>query len=113
MIPDAKYYFECHITIEPVYDERLELATEIAKKHKFIIAELLMRKRKEDTESRSKNDTFMTGRHSNYEILEDRMKSCIYYLQLNGFKVWRYKIEDTIIDSKQQDTLGLIGKWSH
>lgn len=25
------YYYECHITIEPVFDERLQKATELAK----------------------------------------------------------------------------------
>lgn len=105
---DSRLYFECHITIEPVFDERLSEAKEVGIRSGFHIADLLMRKRAKDTEERSKNDTFMTARNVNYENLEARMMQCIRNLKAAGFKVWRYKIEDTLIDSKHEDELGLL-----
>lgn len=107
---DSRLYFECHITIEPVFDEQLEQAKEIASKAGFRVASLLMKKRAKDTEKRSQYDTFMTATNVNYENLEARMKECIGDLKDVGFKVWRYKIEDTVIDSRHNDCLGLIGE---
>lgn len=39
------FYYESHITIEPVFDDKLELASNIAIKYKFKVASLLMQKR--------------------------------------------------------------------
>jgi hypothetical protein len=104
----AEHYFECHVTIEPIFEERLAQASEIAKRHYFRVAELLMKKREEDTETRSKYDTFMTGRNKYYDKLQYNMVALIIELKGAGFVVWRYKIEDTIIDSKIDDLLLLI-----
>jgi len=101
-------YFECHITIEPVFGDELEQVKEIAQQYKFRVADLLMKKRKEDSEERSQNDTFMTGHSMIYDDLEDRMVQCINELKYNKFKVWRYKIEDIVLDSRKLDTLGLL-----
>lgn len=107
----ALYYFESHITIEPIFDEVLEKADNIAKKHKFQIADLLMQKRAKDTPERSKYDTFMTGRGVDYEDLCTRTEKCIKELQADGLTVWRYKIEDTLMDSKFHDVFRLgVGK---
>lgn len=105
---DSKLYYECHITIEPVFDDRFLNAKDIANSHGFRIADLLMKKRCEDTEVRSKHDTFMTGRSKNYKDLHDRMVACIVDLKENEFQVWRYKIEDTLLDSKFEDNLKLL-----
>ena len=107
-MPESKLYYECHITIEPVFDERLALADCISDKNYFRVADLLMQKRHEDLPTRSKFDTFMTGRHKNDQILRDRMLSTIKDLQSHGFVVWRYKIEDTICDSKLDDLYKVI-----
>ena len=107
-IGDSKLYFECHITIEPVFDLELDAAALLAKQFHFRVADLLMQKRHEDMPSRSKYDTFMTGRHKNYEVLYEKMFNLIKALQERGFKIWRYKIEDTIIDSKIKDVEGLL-----
>jgi hypothetical protein len=104
----SKLYYECHVTIEPVFDRRLDLARLIATGHKFKLADLLMQKRKEDTPQRSMNDTFMTAHGKDYQELESRMKSLILELRTNHFEVWRYKIEDTIIDSKIKDELEIL-----
>ncbi len=70
-------YYESHVTIEPVFGWELESIEEIAKKHKFKVAKLLMQKRDEDTPERSKYDTFMTGHSISQDDLENRMEALI------------------------------------
>lgn len=101
-------YYESHITIEPVFDERRDMAATICKKYKFRLADLLMKKRTCDTEYRSDKDTFMTGHSQFLDDIKERTISLVENLQKEGFKVWRYKIEDTILDSKFNDSLGLL-----
>ena len=108
MILTTELYFECHITIEPVFDQRLQTAADIAKDYNFRLADLLMLKRVKDTPERSPYDTFMTGKDTDYARLEKRMTCLIARLRLAGFVVWRYKIENTIIDSKINDELGIL-----
>lgn len=99
----TEYYFESHITIEPVFDDRLILASTIAKEYGFKIADLLMKKRIEDTEKRSQYDTFMSSRDKSYDILNNRMLDLILKLKELGFVIWRYKIENILCDSKYKD----------
>mgnify|MGYP000013416462 CR=1 FL=1 len=94
----TELYFEAHITIEPVFDQQLALAETIAKRHGFRIADLLMLKRVADTPERSQYDTFMTGRSTDYADLFCRTEDCVFSLQSCGFQVWRYKIENTLLD---------------
>lgn len=108
MNSDVKYYLECHVTIEPVFDEKLEQAKKIARKYKFKVADLLMKKRKEDTEERSMHDTFMTGHGVNINDINDRMINLVEDLKKSGFKVWRAKLEDTLMDTRIEDSLGLL-----
>lgn len=99
----AQIYLEAHVTIEPIFGAKLEEATKIAEKHNFRVAKLLMQTNREGTEERSSKDTFMTG-HSLYQHdIKIRTKNLVKALQKQGFKVWRYKIEDTILDSRHQD----------
>lgn len=106
--------YECHITIEPVFDERRTLASQIAEHHSFKLAELLMKKGREATEERSDKDTFMTGHHVDYAALFRKMCDCIEQLKRAGFRVWRYKIEDIVIDSKYQiDIYDLLSEPAH
>ena len=74
------------------------------------MAELLMQKRKDDTPERSRYDTFMTGHSQSLSDIKYRMICCIKELGVHGFKIWRYKIEDTILDSRSEDIFGLIEK---
>jgi hypothetical protein len=104
----ARLYFECHVTIEPVFDDDIGRAQDIALKHGFRIADLLMLKRKEDTPFRSQYDTFMTGRSVELLDLSSRMEALIIELNQAGFKVWRAKIEDTLFDTKCKDTIDSI-----
>lgn len=102
------HYYECHVTIEPVLDDRLGVAEHIAKKHGFRMAKLLMKKKDEDTEARSDKDSFMTGTSKSYASLGLDMAALIRELKLHNFKVWRYKIEAILLDSKIEDHLFLL-----
>lgn len=102
---DSRLYYECHVTIDPIFGEELNLAKIISKQWGFKVAELLMQKRKEDTPERSKYDTFMTGHAKNYEDLCRRMTCLIGALEVEGYVIRRAKIEDTLFDTKHGDTL--------
>lgn len=105
----SRMYYEAHVTIEPVLDEvGRNLVSFIALKYGFKLAELLMQKRSEDTPERSKYDTFVTGHGKSYNDIRDRLKNLVQELTYAGFEVWRYKIEDTIIDSRINDELDIL-----
>jgi hypothetical protein len=110
MHPDiiSNLYFETHVTIEPIFDERLSEAGEIANKHGFRVASLLMKKRETDTEERSQYDTFMTGHGKSLNLMKANVTSLVNELNEKKFKVWRYKIEDTVMDSRTNDEMGLL-----
>jgi len=97
-------YFECHITIEPVFEERLTLFKEISNKYNFKVADLLFQKRKEDNPTRSSKDSFCTGRDKSYEVIKQKMDDLIQELKNNQFKVWRQKIEAVIYDERTKQT---------
>lgn len=101
-------YLEAHITIEPVFDEQRQEASELASRYGFKLAHLVMLKDK-GPDRPSQRDTFMTGHSKNIDDLAFRTKSMVALLNANRFKVWRYKIESCVIDSRQQgDTWGVL-----
>lgn len=104
------FYYECHITIEPVFEERLAVLADLCKLYGFKPAKLLMQKRKEETPERSAKDTFVTGHSKSYSTLSTNMVNLIVLLQRQGYKVWRYKIEDVVLDSRVDDRLNLLGE---
>ena len=102
------YYYECHVTIDPVFDDRREEASVIAKKYKFKLAHLIMKKKSNEEEKVSDRDTFMTGHSENYFDILERMIDLVKDLKENCFGVRRYKIEDVILDSNKFDYHGLL-----
>lgn len=98
MTHTTELYFESHITIEPVFDDDLDLVKIIAQAHGFRVADLLLKKRAEDTAERSAYDTFCTTRDKNYKSIERNTLDCVHVLSEYGYKVWRYKIENTLLD---------------
>lgn len=96
---EVKYY-ESHVTIEPVFEERLELFREICRKWSFRAADLLMQKRKVETPMRSDKDTFCTGRGKDFDELKELMLQLVSELREQGFAVWRQKIEAVLLDER-------------
>lgn len=97
---DVELYFEAHITIEPVFDERLDQFKAICKTRGFHVADLLMKKRAKDTLARSRFDTFATSRGQDFAIIANNTMRLIDAAREAGFVVWRYKIENTLVDER-------------
>ena len=102
-------YLECHITLEPMDEDRRAWINDLIKPYGFKLAKLLMQKRNVDTPERSKYDTFCTAHAppEEWTQLVVRMTSCIKDLQSKDFKVWRYKIESVMMDSREEEIAGL------
>lgn len=96
-------YHEAHVTIDPVREDRRQFVQQLATPWGFKLAKLLMQKGEP-----SALDTFMTGHGTNYVQLQLRMTGLIKALQRDGLVVRRYKIEDTLMDSRSEDVLGLL-----
>ena len=96
----TELYFESHITIEPVFDDKLDRAGAIAEAHGFRLANLLMQKRSFDTPERSKHDTFMTAQGGDYGVLFALTLQTVRTLQEANFKIWRIKLENTLFDTR-------------
>lgn len=103
-------YYEAHVTIEPVFENKLTNFISICKEYKFYVATLLMQKRKEDTEERSKYDSFCTSHGQDQAELKARMFSLLNHLKKDHFQVWRYKIEIISLDSRYDDSEYLLDK---
>lgn len=98
--PETALYYECHITIEPVEGERLELFEVLSRKYKFKVVNLLMRKSLE----RSQLDSFTTAKSKKFEVLHEAMMGLLSDLEQNKFEIYRHKIEKVVIDSKINHT---------
>ena len=94
--------FESHVTIEPVEGDRFDLFSKLCTENGFKPAHLLMMKNRQWTEERSDRDQFCTGHSANYPALEERTLQLVEDLKSRGFKVWRYKIEHTLLDVRMQ-----------
>lgn len=92
--------YECHLTFEPVFDERLTKLEQACKNYKFRVANLVMIKDRKATEERSNRDTFCTGHAPSYEEMYSRMDSLHKEVEALGIKVWRRKIEHIVLDER-------------
>ena len=97
-------YFEIHITIAPDFD-RLDEAQKLAKACGFHMGDLLLMKREDE---RSHKDMFFTARAPTYKEAKHLTRGFAMLLTASGFSVIRYKIEDTVLDSRILDKLGLL-----
>lgn len=92
----TELYFEAHVTVAPVESLELERMRALCNLCAFRVADLLMVKG--GVASSSTKDTFCTGRGDVYEELKGRTIGLVSCLTTFGFKVWRYKIENTLLD---------------
>lgn len=101
----TKMYYEAHVTIDPVEDD-LQLAQlkNLAEACQFRVAKLLLRKGR----GPSTDDAFMTSRSDDWEEIKFNTRILVRNLRRAGFGVRRYKIEDTLMDSKIEDQMGLL-----
>lgn len=90
--------FESHITIEPVQNERYAEFEKLCAPFNFKVAHFLMMKDRRWTEERSNRDSFCTGHSNSYQELLEKTETLAALLHHNGFKVWRFKIEQTLLD---------------
>ena len=113
MRDQSDLYYECHVTIKPVFGRQRELLSKLIEPYGFKLAELVMMKGANPEDwSASQKDTFFTAHSKFYSRLQLRMVRCIIAVQCADFEVMRYKIEDTIIDSLSKDILGLLNDGS-
>lgn len=96
-------YYEAHVTIDPVPEDQRETLQKMVTPDKFKLAKLLM-----DKGVPSQLDTFMTGHGKDLEDITSRVKNVCETLIKSGYKVRRYKIEDTILDSRFKDVLQVL-----
>lgn len=100
----ATIYFECHVTIDPVMPgPRRDFLTDIAAGFNFKLAKLLMDKGEE-----SPKDSFLTAHSTSFADIKHSCVSIVKELQMSGFVVRRYKIEDAVIDSRNSDAFELL-----
>jgi hypothetical protein len=101
----TKLYYEAHVTIDPVEDDdRITHLKGLAQPCGFRLAKLLLRKGR----TPSTDDAFLTCRTTDREEIEGRTRLMVAYLKDHGYGVRRYKIEDTLVDSKMDDEWGLL-----
>ena len=95
MTHTTELYFESHVTIDPVSNYQVFIVDLFAKLCGFKVAELL-----KVNGQVSDKDQFMSSRDTDYDELLDRTLSLVACLQKNGYRVRRYKIENTLLDVK-------------
>lgn len=99
----SELYFECHITFDPDYLISSEVMEEIAGRFGFKVATFLMKK------DGPQPDAFCSARDSHYERLVARCGDMLRTLRDMNLKVKRYKIENTLMDSKFEGDVLRIG----
>lgn len=97
----SRLYYEAHITIDPVPESEREEVEAIAAQFDFRLAKLLM-----DKGQPNSKDAFMTVRSGDLDEIKGLVRRCVSRLSVCGYRVRRWKIEDTLFDSRAGDGLG-------
>lgn len=113
-------YYEIHVTIEFPGEEHIETLREFCKPYEFHMGDLLLMKNEDE---KSHKDLFFTAReelptggtivtqeahkYTKYTRAKIRTELFCRALKIMGYKVIRYKIEETLIDSKYNDALNI------
>jgi hypothetical protein len=96
--------YECHITIDPVDKwSRINQLEMHCDQYHFKLAKLI-----KVTGELNERDQFMTGHGVNYDELKLRMSDLCDLLKEQGYVIRRYKIEKILLDSRIDDSEGLL-----
>lgn len=94
--PTTEYYFEAHITIDPVMENNKILdLKELVKPLGFRLAKLFMQKGVP-----SNLDSFLTAKAKDYPTIVQNTIGAVSILEQEGYIVRRYKIENILLDIK-------------
>ncbi len=104
----AEHYFEAHVTVEPVFGERLEEMRAVGLHFEFRVASLIMRRTAEETGESSRDDTFASARGESLHDISDRTRGFCEALRYRGFRILRAKVEDTVWDTRIADPYGCL-----
>ena len=98
-------YYEIHVTIDyPTWNVVWDDLKAMALAQGFRMGDLFMLKGGE----RQQRDVFFTSRSREFADATRKTYDFTRSLKRAGYKVIRYKIEDTVMDSKIVDELGLV-----
>ena len=100
----TKLYFEAHITTDPIQEDKIEETRAWLKDMGFKIAPLIMLK----TGEKHSADSFISCRDTDFENISLRVLAVVLFLQKAGIHVRRYKIENTLVDSRKEDKFQLL-----
>ena len=111
-------YYEMHITIEFPGEDHIDGLKEMASIYDFHMGDLLLMKNEDE---RSHKDLFFTGRVTPKSETTEELdnlwalhkailttETFCRVLNIIGYNVIRYKIEDTVYDSKIKDVLEVM-----
>lgn len=96
----ARLYFESHITIDRPETNDWNLFKWIGLKYDWKCSKF-----DQDDVDGYHDKWFMSARDTDLETLKNRIKTTINSLTDKSFNVIRWKIEDTVLDSKHGDEL--------
>lgn len=107
---EARIYYEAHVTIEPLNDLTRPAVQTLCDRHGFKIAEFLMQRADSAAPDVPANDpnSFVSCRETNKTTMIRRITYLVLDLRKAGIEVRRYKMEDTLVDSRHGDEWGLL-----
>lgn len=100
---EARLYYEAHVNFARNADTELAGAKLEAELPNWKLATFEMHKDREPT-------GFITGRHKSLVEIKRQTLAVVCKLREWGFEVLRWKIEDTVLDSKHGDDIMELSK---
>ena len=100
MPQSSRLYYEAHITVAAKTPDKWPQFTAWAEAN-----ELRASKFDVDDVDQYHGAWFLSGRDTELNSIKERIGAAVQSLQKSGYMVMRWKIEDTVLDSKHGDTL--------
>lgn len=96
----SRLYYEAHITIEPAEGQEFQDFAQVAQMGGWKASRF-----GEDEVDHYEGHFFVSRRGKHLEIMKRAVATTVSYFEMASYKVIRWKIEDTLLDSKHGDTL--------